>query len=274
MKATLALVLLLTPAGAAAQPTGAAAQPTGAAAQPTSAAARPSMPCQVFVRSNTEAPQLVRAWLARSSDERVAVCAQPPPATADAVPTYAGEGPVTRRGAVCSYPSHGLMIEGNGAAERLRRYENGEATAMALAGHDCPTPHPAGAPQPYTTTYDVSSAAFVSIMELWSTVTASSAAFERELSCCGLAGPSPGAAPRALGPSDAQQRLRAAIVAGDMKAAVVTRIVRIPDSAFHRRYALFVLDPSKEAAGSRFYVLYLRRGLRGPSHLIGIAETD
>jgi len=54
----------------------------------------------------------------------------------------------------------------------------------------------------------------------------------------------------------------------------VVRIVRIPDSAFHRRYALFVLDPSRDAGGSRFYVVYLRRDLRGPTHIIGIAETD
>jgi hypothetical protein len=267
MRPALALVLLLAPAGLVTPPTGAAAQSTGAA--------RASTPCQVFARGTAEAPQLVREWLARSSDERVAICAQPPPARVDAAPAYAGEGTVTRHGAVCSYPSHGLMIEGNGAAQRLRRYENGEATAMALAGRDCPTPHPPGAPHPYTTTYDVSSAAFVSIMQLWSTVATSPAAFEQELSCCGLAGgATSGAVPRVLGGSDARQRLSTAIIAGDMKAVIVTRIVRIPDSAFHRRYALFVLDPSTDASGSRFYVLYLRRGLRGPSHIIGIAETD
>jgi len=260
MRATLALLVLLVPAGAAAQPAGAASQP--------------AMPCQVFARGNAQAPQLVREWLARSSDERVVVCAPPPPSSAHAAPAYAGEGAVTRRGAVCTYVSHGLTIESNGAAQRLRRYESGEGTAMALAGRDCPTPHPPAAPHPYTTTYDVSHAAFVSIMQLWSTVAASPAAFEHELGCCDLGGAPPGAVPRALGASDARQRLRAAILAGDMQAAIVTRIVRIPDSTFRRRYALFVIDPAKEAAGSRFYVLYLRRDLRGPSHIIGIAETD
>jgi len=268
MRATLVLVVLLASASAAAQPAASSAQAAAVAAQP-------AMPCAVFTRGNAQAPQLVREWLARSSDERVAICAQPPPARADAAPAYAGEGAVTRHGTMCSYASHGLTIEGNGPAQRLRRYESGEATAMALAGgKDCPTPHPPGATHPYTTTYDVSSGAFVSIMQLWSTVSASSVALEQELNCCERGGAPPGAVPRALGAGDARQRLRAAILAGDMQAAVVVRIVRIPDSAFHRRYALFVLDPSRDAGGSRFYVVYLRRDLRGPTHIIGIAETD
>jgi hypothetical protein len=242
--------------------------------QPAGTAAPPAVSCQVFARGNPQAPQLVRDWLARSSDERVTVCAQPGPAGAGATPLYAGEGAVSRHGAGCSYASHGLTIEGNGAGERLRRYESGEATAMALADHDCPTPHPPAASHPYTTTYDVSHAAFLSIIQLWSAVAASSTAFEHELACCSVGGAPPEAVPRALGAQDARQRLRAAILAGEMKGAVVTRIVRIPDSAFRRRYALFVSDPAKDAAGLRFYVLYLRRDWRGPSHIIGIAETD
>ncbi|HUJ51911.1 MAG TPA: hypothetical protein VLX08_00010 [Steroidobacteraceae bacterium] len=256
MMATLALVTLLL------------LQPGGAAAPP------PAMPCQVFARGNAQAPQLVREWLARSSDERVTVCAQPGPAGANAVPLYAGEGAVSRHDGVCSYASHGLAIEGSGAAQRLRRYESSEATAMALADRDCPTPHPPAAPQPYTTTYDVSHAAFLSIIQLWSAVATSSAAFEHELACCNVGAAPAEAVRRSLDATEARQRLRAAILAGDMKGAVVTRIVRIPDSAFRRRYALFVTDPAQDAAGSRFYVLYLRRDWRGPSHIIGIAETD
>jgi len=242
--------------------------------QPAGAAAQPAIPCQVFARGNAQAPQLVRDWLAHSSDERVTVCPQPGAAAADVTPLYAGEGAVSRHGTVCSYASHGLTIEGSGAVQRLRRYESGEATAMALADRDCPTPHPPAAPHPYTTTYDVSHTAFLSIIQLWSTIAVSSAAFEHELACCDVGGAPPGAVPRAIGGTDARQRLRAAILAGDMKEAVVSRIVRIPDSAFRRRYALFVIDPAQDAAGSRFYVLYLRRDWRGPSHIIGIAETD
>jgi hypothetical protein len=244
---------------------------------PAAATAPPAVPvsCQSFARGNAQAPQPVREWLAHSGDERVLVCAQPGRSAADvATAVYTAEGAVTRRGEVCSYPSHGLTLEGSGAAQRLRRYESGEATAMALVARDCPPPHPPTAANPYTTTFDVSHEAFLSIMQLWSAVAVSVPAFEREFSCCSAGGAQPGGAPRALGSTDVRDRLRAAIVAGDMKAAAVTRIVRIPSSTFRRRYALFVTDPAKGAAGAGFYVIYLRRDVRGPSHIMGVAETE
>ena len=263
MLAAPALVMLLTAQAAAAAPP---------------VVPQPAMQCQVFTRGASDAPPAVRDWLAHSGDERVRVCAPGGRAAVEAGPAiYTGEGAVGRRGGVCSYASHGLTAAGSGPTQRLLRYESGEAAAMALGshgGHDCPPAHPPGAAEPYTLTYDVSPAAFLSIMQLWSSVATSVAAFERELACCDLGGTPPGAVTRAVEPSDVRQRLRTAIGAGDMQAAVVTRIVRIPGSTFHHRYALFVNDPAQSAAVAGLYVIYLGRGVRGPAHIIGVGETD
>jgi hypothetical protein len=211
-----------------------------------------------------------------SGDVRVQVCAAVAQRalTEGSEPVYSGEGPVTRRGTVCSFASHGLTTEGIGAAQRLRRYEGGDAFAMALAAGDCPPPHAPDVAPAYITTYDTSPAAFVSIMQLWSGVAASPAALEHELACCDLGRAQPGAVPAPAAAAEIRQRLRTAVAAGEMRKAVVTRIVRIPGSAFRHRYALFVTDPQRNPAAPGFYLIYLRRDLRGPTHIIGIAETE
>jgi len=239
---------------------------------PAQSAAAPPPRCQAFTRDSREAPPAVREWLARSGDERVRVCSQPALRALEtpAAPVYSGEGAVTRHGAVCSFASHGLSAEGSGAAQRLRRYDGGEALAMTLAQPQCPPPHPDAA-EVYVLTYETSPGAFVSIMQLWSAVAISVAAYERELACCDLGAAPPGAPPAAAG-GELRQRLHAAIAAGEMRTAAVTRIVRIPGSTFRRRYALFVADPQRAGAG--FYVVYVRRELRGASHIIGVGETD
>lgn len=252
--APLVLALLLAPCGAA-------------RAQVTQAS------CQTFTRTSSSAPDLVRRWLARSTDDHVTVCTRTGSgAEADTVPLYSGESGVTRQGAVCSYSSHGLTRVGTGAATQLRRYERSDALAMAVAGGQCPQPHPAAAAQRYTETYDVSPAAFVSIMELWAAAAASAQTLDREICCEGRSAPS-GAARNALAASAIGRRLRAAIDAGRMKSAPATRIVRISGLALRRRYALFLVDPDAQPAGSTLYVIYLSRWVAGAWHITGVADA-
>lgn len=237
------------------------------------AAAAPS--CATYTRSSTNTPPLVHKWLARSADDHVRVCK--PAASAPGEPpettTYAGESAVRRHGGVCSYARHGLLKVDAGDNSRLERDERGNVEVMALAGEQCPEPHPTGA-DAYVPTYDVSARAFESIMELWASVAASALRFDRELACCEGTGAGAAVAvgPAALG--DSGRRLRGAIDGGRMRSASVTRIVRVSASVWQRRYALFVTNPDNAGGQARLYVIYLRKPLRGPYHITAVADTN
>jgi len=241
---TVALVmLLLAPATAVASPA------------PASAPAA----CKTFTRNDATLPPLVRAWFAHSSDERVRLCPQSLEAAGeDTAPVYFGEGPVAQQGKVCSYPSHVLMRIGSGAGEHLRRQEQTEALQMALAGAQCPVPH-AGR-HDYVETYDVSAAAFASIMRLWSETSASIAT----------------GAPTAVDATGAEVRKRfeTALGPGRGTGASLTRVVRIPGSVVHHRYALFIRVPERAAAAASLYVIYVDKNLRGPYWISAFAETN
>lgn len=226
--------------------------------------------CQSFTRESSPAPAVVRAWLAHSSDDHVIVCAPGSGGDAPGATLYSGESRVGRQGAVCSYSSHGLTRVASGTGGRLQRYERGDAVRMAIAGRECPPPHSALVAERYTETYDLSPAAFVSIMELWSAAAAATQTFDQE--CCENRG-APGAARSAPASGATAQRLRAAIAAGRMKSIPVTRIVRITGLSLRRRYALFVADPDSQPPGSTLYVIYLSRWLAGTWHLTGVADA-
>jgi hypothetical protein len=238
------------------------------------AQAPPAAGCQSFSRDAETSPPLVREWFARSADERVLVCPQSSAPGASA-PLYFGEGAVTQHGEVCSYLSHGLTLVGSGDTARLRRYERSEALAMALAGAGCPRPHGASAGAAYVETYDVTAAAFVGIMRLWSAATASLAAAANEHCCAarGEAAGQPGAAAATIAP-EARTRLEAAISPGHLSAATVTRIVRIPGSVLRHRYALFLTVPDATAGSPALYVVYVDKSLRGPYEITAFAETN
>jgi hypothetical protein len=227
------------------------------------------LPCQTFTRASPAAPDVVRDWLAHSSDDHVIVCTAAGVAQ-DVAPLYNGESGVTRHGTLCSYSSHALIRAGSGAASRLQRFERGEAVSMALAGGDCPAPHASTTEQRYTTTYDLSPAAFVSIMQYWAAAVDSTQSFDRELTCCGAGEGS--AAGTALA-AETRTRLRAAIAAGRIKAAGVTRIVRFSGRVLHRRYALTLPDPDSRPAGATVYVIYLSKWAAGPYHITGITHA-
>jgi hypothetical protein len=235
MSATLVLVtLLLAPA--------------------TSGAATASSACETWTRASPAAPALVREWFAHSTDERVLACQQPATTGTDAAaPLYFGEGSVTQRGAVCSYLSHGLTLAGSGAAARLQRYDRTEALTMALADTDCPRPHTGAGPRAYVETYDVSREAFVAIMRLWS------------------ASSGPGGATAG---DETRARMQATIGPSRMSGASVTRIVRIPGSLLHHRYALFINAPDPPAGGASLYVIYVDKHVRGPYEITAFAETN
>ena len=244
----------------------------GSPGAPAPPAAAPS--CATYTRSSTNTPPLVHKWLARSADDHVRVC-QPPasgPGELQAT-TYAGESALRRQGGVCSYARHGLLRVDAGNNSRLERDERGDVEVMALAGEQCPEPHPTGA-DAYVPTYDVSARAFESIMELWASVAASALRFDRELACCEGTGAGAAVAvgPAALG--DSGRRLRGAIDGGRMKSASVTRIVRVSASVWQRRYALFVANPDDASGQARLYVIYLRKPLRGPYHITAVADTN
>lgn len=214
--------------------------------------------CQSFTRASADAPELVRVWLAHSSDVYVRVC-MPAGSDAVAVPLYSGESALAHEGEVCSYASHALAAAGSGSRRRLRRYERGDAQRMALAAGPCPAP-----PAAYTETYDVSAPAFVAMMHLWNEASASARIFDAE--CC----EGRGAGERAPA---AAARLRMAIGAGRLKGAAVLRIVRLSGATLHRRYALFVADPDRAPQQSTLYVIYLSRWIGGPWHISGVADA-
>ncbi len=231
-----------------------------AGAVPARAAAAEA-PCQSYTRASAGVPELVRAWLAHSSDVYVRVCT-PAGADAAAAPLYSGESAVAHEGEVCSYASHALTVAGSGSRRQLRRYERGDAQRMALAAGPCPPP-----PAAYTETYDVSAPAFVAMMHLWSVASASAHSFDAE--CC----EGRGAGERAPAAAAAAARLRTAIGAGRLKGAAVLRIVRLSGATLHRRYALFVADPDRAPQQSTLYVIYLSRWIGGPWHISGVADA-
>jgi hypothetical protein len=261
MTATLALLtLLFAPASAAAAQTAQA-------------------PCETFTRESAAAPALVHAWFAQSTDQRVLVCPQPGAVPGASPLLYFGESAVTRHGNVCSYLSHGLAIEGSGAARRLRRIERSEAVAMALADGECPVPH-AAVPDVYVMTYDVSRRAFAAIMELWLSFTSPGApgtAQQEPPVCCHLSARS-ASAPEGAASAASLKRLRAAAEDGRLKANALTRIVRLPGSALRRRYALFVKDPDRvkdrPAGQPGMYVIYVQKRLRAPYEVSDIGESN
>ena len=217
----------------------------------TSGAAPASPACEIWARGSTAAPAVVQDWFARSTDQRVRVCPQPATTGAEsAAPLYFGAGSVTRRGAVCSYLSHGLTLTGSGATARLQRYDRTDALVMALADADCPPPGAGAGPHAYVETYDVSAAAFVAIMRLWSAACGTSAA----AATC--------------------ERRPATLGSDRMRAATVTRIVRIPGSLVRRRYALFIEAPQPPAGGAARYVVYVDKHVRGPYQISAFAETN
>ena len=243
MTATVALLMLLLPSAIA-------------VASPAPTPAPPA--CQTFTR-NGAPPPLVRAWFAHSSDERVRLCPQSPAAAGeDTAPVYFGEGPVARHGEVCSYPSHVLTRIGSRSGEHLQRHEGTEALEMALAGAECPLPH-AGT-HDYIETYDVSAAAFASIMRLWSHTSAAIAA----------------GTPTAVDATGAEvrRRLEVALRPGNSAGAAVNRLVRIPGSVLHHRYALFIKVPERATNTGPLYVIYVDKNLRGPYWISAFAETN
>lgn len=244
MTATVALLMLLLPAAS-----------TVASPAPTSAPTA----CQTFTRNSATLAPLLRAWFAHSSDERVRLCPQSPAAAGeDTAAVYLGEGAVAQHGTVCSYPSHVLARIGSGSGEHLQRQEGTEALEMALAGAQCPVPH-AGT-HDYVETYDVSTAAFASIMRLWSQTSAAIAA----------------GTPTAVDATgtDVRKRLEAALSPGHSGGAVVNRLVRIPGSVLHHRYALFIKVPERAGDAGPLYVIYVDKNLRGPYWISAFAETN
>ena len=223
-----------------------------------SAPARAAEPaCQSYTRASAAAPELVRAWLAHSSDVNVRVCL-PARADAAAVPLYRSESAVAHENGVCSYASHALTAAGSGGRRQLRRDERGDAQRMALAAGPCP------APEAYTETYDVSAPAFVAAMRLWNEASGSARIFDAEWR------DGHGAGERA---TPAATRLRIAISAGRLKGAPVLRIVRLSGATLRRRYALFVADPDRAPQQSTLYVIYLSRWIGGPWHISGVADA-
>jgi hypothetical protein len=250
---------------------------------PSAATEGPQTPatasCQSYTRENPAAPEMVRAWLAHSRDDHVLVCAaQPQGGASGAEPLYSGESAVTKGGGVCRYTTHLLARIGAGAMARLQRYDATEAVAMAAVGDaPCPPTHDPATPKRYTLTYDLTAATFGSLMAFWAAAASSAATFDGALACCGATGGGAtggaGASTTASATEKAKRlRLRAAIAAGRMRSAAVTRIVRMEAHGLHRRYALSVDDPESQS-GAKMYVIYVSRVFRGAWRISGISDA-
>jgi hypothetical protein len=234
--------------------------------------------CQSYTRASPAAPEIVRAWLATSRDDRVLVCMPPPAAGASGggEPVYSGESRVRKNGGVCSYATHLLARTGAAANSRLARLDATEAIAMTRSGDaTCPPAHDSAAPEGYTMTYDLTPATFESLLSFWDEATGSAQAFDRNLACCGVGGSGGASDPTAgsVAANALRARLRAAIVGGRVRAAAVTRIVRVGARSLHRRYALFIPDPDARPAGTSVYVIYAGRFMRGRWHITGISDV-
>jgi hypothetical protein len=228
--------------------------------------------CQAYTRDSPAAPEMVRAWLAHSRDQHVLVCSPRPQGGASgAEPVYSGESAVTKSGEVCRYTTHLLAHIGVGTTSRLQRLDATEAVAMAAVGDaPCPPPRDPATPKRYTITYDLTSAIFESLMAFWGGAASSVAEFDHALACCGVGGGAPTAGSTTANAERA--RLRAAIVAGHMRSAPVTRIVRLAAHGLNRRYTLFIEDPDSGTA-ARVYLIYVTRFFRGPWHISGISDA-
>jgi hypothetical protein len=226
--------------------------------------------CQSYTRSSLAAPEVVRLWLEHSRDDHVVVCE--PQAAGGAEPLYTGESALTKRAGVCSYAAH--FLTRTGSASRLQRYDRSEAVGMAAVGDGaCPPPHEPATAQRYTMTYDLTPATFESLMAFWGAAATSAALFDRDLACCGAGEAAAAADAGSLAANAVRLRLRAAIVAGRMQAAAVTRIVRVGGLGLHRRYALLVVDPDSQPAGTSVYVIRVSRFLRGAWHISGLSDV-
>jgi hypothetical protein len=241
-----------------------------AAAEPPQAP--PAASCQSYPRGSP-APEPVGTWLTHSGDENVLVCT---PATQSGAsnpePVYTGESAITKAAGVCRYASHLLARTGAGTKARLRRPDATEAVAMAAVGDAvCPRSHDPALPKRYTMTYDLTPATFESLMAFWGAAAVSATEFDRALACCGAGGAASTAGGAA---ANAERiRLRAAILAGQMQSAAVTRIVRMTAHGLNRRYALSVDDPESRTNGATIYVIYVTRFFRGAWHISGISDA-
>jgi hypothetical protein len=233
--------------------------------------APPAPSCQSYPRGSP-APDPVGSWLAHSRDENVLVCTPPTQGGAsEPEPVYSGESAITKAAGVCRYASH-LLARTGGTTPSLRRPDASEAVAMAAVGDAaCPRSHDPATPKRYTMTYDLTPATFESLMAFWGAAAVSATEFDRALACCGAAGATSTAGGAA---ANAERiRLRAAILAGHMQSAAVTRIVRMTAHGLNRRYALSVDDPESRPGGASIYVIYVTRFFRGPWHISGISNT-
>jgi hypothetical protein len=228
----------------------------------TSGGAAPPAACKTYARGGPSLPAPVSQWLAHSPDERVVMCPQAAaPGSEPATALYFGEGGVTQHGTVCTYLRHLLTVTGSGGATRLERYDRSEASAMALAGPECPAPHAATSAQGYVETYDISTSTFVGIMGLWSAIVTGPPTTHSGAG--GAKGPAAGA----------RESLRTAL-SPHAGGATVMRIVRIPGSVWRHRYALFIKAAGAAPGASAPYVIYVDKALRGPYEITAFAETN
>jgi hypothetical protein len=252
-----------------------------------SGSAAPAAACKTYARGSETLPALVSEWFSHSLDERVVVCPQVSSAASGSTAVlYFGEGGVTQRGTVCTYPRHGLTLTGSGPAARLERYDRSEALAMTSAGPDCPAPHAATSAQGYVETYDISTSTFLGIMHLWSAIASAppadrgagpgAAAGGKQAACAAASASrqcSSGSGGRSAPAAETHARLQAALGTRS-SGATVTRIVRIPGSVIRHRYALFVTAPDASGGAGSQYVIYVDKSLRGPYELTAFAETN
>jgi hypothetical protein len=232
----------------------------------------PAPSCQSYPR-DSPAPEPVAGWLAHSRDQNVLVCMPAAQGGANAPePVYSGESAITKAAGVCRYTSHLLARTGAGTTPSLGRPDASEAVAMAAVGDAaCPRSHDPAMPKRYTMTYDLTPATFESLMAFWGAAAVSAKEFDHALACCGAAGAASTAGGAAA--NGERIRLRAAIVAGHMQSAAVTRIVRMTAHGLNRRYALSVDDPESRPGGASIYVIYVTRFFRGAWHISGISNA-
>jgi hypothetical protein len=131
------------------------------------------MSCEIFGRSNTQAPQFVRDYLDDSKDLLVRVCSGGANNR-----HYLGASNLIRDGNICRYSEYGLNLLSTSPPRLERKTTTPPQTYMSVSeSSTCPPPEAIR----YTATNDVPQDIFERLMHVWRDAISSPASFDMAL---------------------------------------------------------------------------------------------
>ncbi len=180
--------------------------------------------CEIFDRTSNTAPKFVKSYLAASNDvEEVTVCRTDQTSSSEQ-DSYWGISRVYRDGDVCSFMSKSLEAIRADATVRLVGGTKGATRNMARSTASCPM----ATSENYTAVYNVESAEFTSLLNLWTKSIASVMAFDSTFARVAVHP----AFRRAL------EQLRTAVLRGEAAHLRILEIRRTRNFGIWRRYRI------------------------------------